>query len=158
VDGDLWMCVADGTPGTWKKITGTAVAGAFHAISPSRVYDSRSAAPTPGLLASGASRLVSVADKRDLSTGAVVTANVVPAGATAISVNLTVANTVGNGFLAVNEGGNTVVAASAINWSGSGQAIANGIIVPVNASREVTVIGGVGGATDFILDVSGYYL
>jgi hypothetical protein len=158
VDGDLWMCVANGTPGTWKKITGTGVAGAFHAISPSRVYDSRSAAPSPGALASGANRLVSVADKRDLGTGAVTVANVVPAGATAISVNLTVANTVNTGFLAVNEGGNTVVAASAINWSSSGQAIANGIIVPVNATRQVTVIAGGGGTTDFILDVSGYYL
>ena len=157
VDGDLWMCVAAGTPGTWKKITGPAAAGAFHAVSPARVYDSRLPAPAPGVLGGGANRLVSVADKRDLVTGAVVTANVVPAGATAISVNLTATTTVGGGFLAVNEGGNTTVAASAINWSASGQTIANGIIVPVDAARQVTVIAG-GGSADFILDVSGYFL
>jgi hypothetical protein len=133
VDGDVWLCVVAGTPGKWRKLGGPASAGAFHVISPSRVYDSRSAAPTPGPLANGANRLVSVADKRDLGTGAVTVANVVPAGATAIAVNVTVANTVNTGFLSVNEGGNIVVAASAINWSSSGQAIANGIIVPVNA-------------------------
>jgi hypothetical protein len=157
VAGDLWMCVEAGTPGTWRKITGPTSAGAFHAISPARVYDSRSPAPTPGPLASGSNRLVSVADQRNLNTGAVTTANVVPAGATAVSVNLTIANTVDGGYLAVNPGGNTVVSASAINWTASGQAAANSIIVPVNASRQVTVICG-GGSTDFILDVSGYFL
>lgn len=157
VAGDLWMCVAAGTPGTWKKLTGPAVAGAFHAISPSRVYDSRSAAPNPGQLATGANRLVSVADKRDLVTGAVTTANVVPVGATAIFVNVTVADTVGSGFLAVNDGGNNTVAASAINWT-AGQVLANGLAVPLNGSRQVTVIAGGGGSANFILDVSGYYL
>ena len=101
---------------------------------------------------------MSVADKRDLSTGAVVTANVVPGGATAISVNVTVTGTVGTGFLAVNDGGNTVIAASAINWFGPDQSAANSIIVPVNSARQVTVIAGGGGSTHFILDVSGYYL
>jgi hypothetical protein len=157
VSGDLWMCVVAGTPGTWRKITGTAVAGAFHAISPSRVYDSRLPAPSPGALTQGANRLVSIADKRDLDTGAVTTANVVPAGATAISVNLTVTGTSGGGYLAVNEGGNNTIAASAINWTDSGLLIANSIIVPVNASRQVSVICGQG-STHFILDVSGYYL
>jgi hypothetical protein len=157
VAGDLWMCVEAGTPGTWRKITGPAAAGAFHAISPARVYDSRSAAPTPGQLGSGANRLVSVADQRNLNTGAVATANVVPVGASAVSVNVTIANTVDGGYLAVNPGGNTVVSASAINWTASGQAAANSIIVPINAARQVTVICG-GGSTDFILDVSGYFL
>jgi len=157
-NGDLWYCTVSGTPGVWRKIAGPSTAGAFHGISPSRVYDSRSPAPAPGLLATGSGRLVSVADKRDLSTGAVATANVVPVGATAISVNVTVTGTVGTGFLTVNEGGNTVIAASAIYWFGPDQNTANSIIVPVNSARQVTVIAGGGGSTHFILDVSGYYL
>jgi hypothetical protein len=157
VDGNLWMCVAAGSPGTWKKITGPAAAGSFHAISPSRVYDSRLPAPTPGILATNASRTVSVADKRDTATGAVVTSNVVPAGATAVFVNLTATGTVDGGYLAMNEGGNTTISASAINWSSSGASVANGLVVPLNASRQVTVICGDGSA-HFILDVSGYYL
>jgi hypothetical protein len=157
VGGDLWMCVVAGVPGTWRKITGSSVAGAFHPISPSRVYDSRSPAPTPGALSQGTNRLVSVADKRDLNTGAVTTANVVPVGATAISVNLTVTGTGGGGYLAVNEGGNNTISASAINWTNPESSIANSIIVPINTTRQVSVICGQG-STHFILDVSGYYL
>ena len=34
--------VRSGLPaGTWRKLTGPATAGSFHAVSPSRVYDSR---------------------------------------------------------------------------------------------------------------------
>ena len=43
--GDLWFCVAGGTPGTWRKVAGGASAGAFHPITPARVYDSRVSAP-----------------------------------------------------------------------------------------------------------------
>ena len=156
--GNLWYCVNGGTPGTWRKLTGIGVAGGFHPISPVRVYDSRAAAPTPGAIASGANRTVSVADGRDLVTGAVNAAGIVPAGATAVFANVTIANTTAQGFLAINPGGNTTVAASAINWSASGQILANGLSLTLNASRQVTVIAGGGGATDFIIDISGYYL
>jgi hypothetical protein len=112
------------------------------------------------VLANGANRTVDIFNKRNITTGAIVTADVVPVGATAIAVNVTLDNTVGSGFLAVNEGGNTVVSASAINWSAPDQTLANGIIVPINATRQVTVIAGGNtvAATDFILDVSGYFL
>ncbi|MCU1361595.1 MAG: hypothetical protein JWN99_2884, partial [Ilumatobacteraceae bacterium] len=52
VDGDLYFCVAAGTPGTWRKITGPGVAGGFHALTPGRVYDSRQTLPLPGVLGS----------------------------------------------------------------------------------------------------------
>ena len=156
-NGDLWYCAVSGTPGTWRKIGGPSTAGSFHAIVPARVYDSRSPAPLQGQL-SAASRLVSVANGRDLISGAIVLANVVPAGATAISVNVTVTNTTGGGFLVVNPGGNTTVTSSSINWFAAGQTFANGIIAAINANREVTVIAGSSGSADFILDVTGYYL
>lgn len=157
----LWACVAQGTPGTWRKLAGPTSAGSFHAIVPARVYDSRKAAPGPqSTLATGASRTISVADGRDPSTGAVTGANVVPAGATAIAYNLTVVNTVGtNGFLAVNDGGNTTVTASAINWSAAGLSLANGSVVKLDGSRQITVIcGGTSTSCNFIVDVVGYYL
>ncbi|MCU1358905.1 MAG: hypothetical protein JWN99_194 [Ilumatobacteraceae bacterium] len=156
--GNLWYCVAGGTPGTWRKIAGTATAGAFHALTPGRVYDSRATAPTPGLLASGANRTVSVADRRDTGNGSVAQANFVPAGATAVSANITVTDTVGAGYLAINPGGNTTVNASAINWSGPNQNLANGLTLTLNANREISVIGGGGGSTNFIIDILGYYL
>ena len=66
---------------TRRSIVGPATAGALYVINPARVYDSRLPAPAPGVLASGTNRVVSVADARDLTTGAVTTANLVPPGA-----------------------------------------------------------------------------
>ncbi len=62
---------------------------------------------------------MSVADRINTTTGLEAQSDIVPAGATAY--NLTIADTTGAGFLAVNEGGNSVVAASAINWTAAGR-------------------------------------
>jgi hypothetical protein len=156
--GDVWLCVAAGTPGTFRKIGGAATAGAFHALAPGRVYDSRAAAPSQGTIAGGQNRTISVADKRDPATGAVTTANFVPAGATAVAANVTVVSQTGAGFLTLNPGGTTAVESSTINWSAAGQILANGVILTLNANRELTVVAGGGGSTDFLIDISGYYL
>jgi hypothetical protein len=122
------------------------------------VYDSRSAAPTPGTIAGGQNRTVSVADKRNTTTGAVVTANFVPAGATAVTANITVVSASGAGFLTVNPGGVITVDSSTINWSTAGQVLANGVTLTLNTTRQLSVVAGGGGSTDFIIDISGYYL
>ncbi|HAP75552.1 MAG TPA: hypothetical protein DCR14_05660 [Acidimicrobiaceae bacterium] len=153
---DLWYCIANGNPGTWRTLSGAGASGAFHAITPVRVYDSRLALPLQGTMTQGDTRTISVAASRDLSTGAVIDANVVPARTSAITFNITVTNTVGSGWMAVNPGGNTTVSASSINWSETGQSLANGTIVPVNADREITLICGKG-TTHVIIDVTGYY-
>ena len=149
--GDLWFCVVGGQPGDWRKLTGPSSAGSFHAISPARVYDSRSI----GELAINQSRLVSVANMVD-NQGATLVPNVVPVGAAAIAYNLTITGAVGGGFLSINEGGNASSSTSAINWTASGATIANASIVKVNGSRQVTVVCG-GGSTHFIIDVVGYF-
>ena len=158
----LYYCVAGNMAdaGTWRTIADYSAAGSFFPISPARVYDSRKANPGPqAALATGNSRTISVADQYDPATAALVQPNVVPSGATAISYNLTVVNTVGaGGYLAVNEGGNTVVAASAINWTGAGLSLANASVVQLNGTRQITVIcGGAATSTNFIVDVVGYY-
>jgi len=160
VDGDLWFCVVAGTPGTWRKITGPGVAGGFHPLTPGRVYDSRQANPANGPISAGQNRTISVADRRDalLSTGAVVEANFVPAGATAVAANVTITQTAGSGYLVFNPGGNTTVGASTINWKADNQDIANGVILTLDASRQLTIVAGGGGSTDFIVDITGYYL
>ena len=153
----LWVCVDAGSPGTWRKLGGLATAGAFHAISPSRVWDSRKAAAP---ISTGQNVTRSVANKLDIF-GAVDIPNIVPAKATAIAFTLTVTKTVGgSGYLSVNEGGNTEISASTINWFGDNQTHANSSIVKVNDQRQVNVhCGGAAGAkTDYIIDVTGYYL
>jgi hypothetical protein len=157
--GDLYFCRGDGTPGTWVNLRATpATALALHPVSPTRVYDSREAQPAPGALSAGQTRTISVASGRAISGGAVTVPDLVPPGATAIAYNFTVTNTVAAGFLTLNPGGNTTVTSSAINWSASGQILTTGSLVSINAAREVSVIAGGTGSTDFLLDVVGYYL
>lgn len=161
-DGSLWYSAV---AGAWIKLagpTGGAGAGTFHVVAPVRVYDSRNTSPAPGKLALGQNRVVSVADARNETTGLVTTANVVPAGATAVVANLTITETEGDlgGFLSVVPGDATALSGSSINWSGPNQNIANGLTAKISADRKVNVFcGGVATSkTHFVLDISGYYL
>jgi hypothetical protein len=133
----------------------------FVPITPARVYDSRlnMAPDANGAIATGSNRTVSVADARDVTTGAI-TGALVPATAKALAYTLTVAGTVASGFLAVNPGGVTTVSASTINWSAAGSAFANTGVVRIDSSRTVTVVAGgpATSSTHFIIDVVGYYL
>jgi hypothetical protein len=134
-------------------------AGRFFPINPVRVYDSRAAAPEPGLLGPNASRLILVKDSRANGTGAVITPDVVPVGATAIACNLTVTGTTGPNFLALTPGDAASFTASAINWTGADQSIANGLIGKLDANRFVRVwCGDQTGSTHVLLDVNGYWL
>ena len=156
--GVLWYCAAPGTPGTWRTLAAPNSAGAFYAVTPARVYDSRVGTYSPnGVLSGGQNRTISVANSYNVS-GTLVTSNFIPAGATAVFANVTVVDTVGAGYLAINPGGTTAVAASTINWSANGQVLANGISLTLNASREITVVNGSGGSTQFIIDITGYWM
>jgi hypothetical protein len=155
--GVMWFCVAGGTPGTWRMLSGPSTAGAFTPLTPGRVYDSRLATYSPnGALGSGQDRTISVANSYDTG-GTRVTTNFVPAGASAVFANVTVVETAGNGWLAVNPGGTTTVSASSINWSASGQILANGLSLTLNTNRQITVVNGSPGSTQFIVDILGYY-
>jgi hypothetical protein len=70
---------------------------------------------------------------------------------------VTVVETQGSGFLTINPGGNVDIAAAAINWSASNLILNNGVILTLNGARELTVVCGGGGATQFVIDVTGYY-
>ena len=151
--GTLYHCVAGGTPGTWRRLSGPATAGAYTAVTPTRVYDSRL---TDGTITGGATRTLSVANGIDITTGSVTVPNLVPAGATAIQYNLTVTNTVGNGYLQIAPGTATTITSSSINWSTTGQILANGLSVKLDTNRQVKAFAG-GGSTHFVIDVLGYY-
>ncbi len=155
---NLWFCTTNGTPGQWRKLAGRQTGGTFHPVTPTRVYDSRSPAPAQGKLAGGNHRTVAIKDGRDLSTGAVNASDIVPAGATAIAVNVGITQTATGGWLTVNPGGTTTIGASSINWSATGQVLANGIIAKINeTTRELTIVAGGAGETHFFLDVTGYW-
>ena len=123
--------------------------GLFTAVTPVRVYD---AGQDPaGLLAGKADRLVSVAATQDGG------ASVVPAGASAVAYNVTVAGTVSGGHVRVMPGDVASSPTSAINWSTAGERIANGSVVALDAQRQIRVFNGSGAPVRFLVDVVGYY-
>lgn len=131
---------------------------AFTPIDPARVYDSRLAAyaPNNGVMAPNTSRVVSVKDGRN-AAGTVVAPNIVPDGAAAVAVNVTVSGTTGPNFLSVVPGDAAAFTASTINWPGGFDA-ANGAIVKLDASRQLKLFcGDQTGSTHVIIDVTGYY-
>jgi hypothetical protein len=145
--GNLFVCVTSGTPGVWRKLAGPESAGAFHAISPQRVYDSRG---TDGKLADGQERIVPVVGPNPGTP-------VVPTGATAVAITLTVTNTEGaGGFLAVRPAGTPYAGTSSINWFGPGQNLAATVISQLGGDRQLAIHGGFQPA-DFLVDVTGYY-
>jgi hypothetical protein len=156
-----WVCVEEGTPGVWRKLADATTAGALHAIPTARVYDSRRdmSPAMSGVITTGTSRVVPCKDRRDPATGAVLAANVVPAGATAVAYNLTVTGTVGaRGFLSVEPGNMTESGGSTINWSAAGLDLANASLCRLDGARQLAVFcGGPGAATHFIIDIVGYY-
>lgn len=156
--GALWYCVTSGTPGTWRQLSGSTTAGAYHPVTPGRVYDSRCAQPSPGPISSGNVRLLSVAAQRNINNGRVTNANFIPANATAVFANVAVVNTADSGYLTINPGGVTTVSASTINWGTSNQTQSNGVSLTLDNIRQVTVIAGGPGATDFLIDIFGYWL
>lgn len=128
----------------------------FHPITPVRAYDSRVAGyPVNGPIANFGSRSIDVSSGHDLSTGAVTLANAVPAGATAITYNLTTDQSTTVGFVAITPGNADSFAASAINLNGT--PLANGGTVQIAGDRTVKVWVGGGGTTQVIVDVTGYY-
>jgi hypothetical protein len=137
----------------------------FVPITPARVFDSRCTG-AGGKLAVGAPRTVNVKDAHnpDASACAVSTANAVPAGATAVSYNLTITNTNSTwGSIDLLPGTSTTITGSSINWTAPGTTLANGGVIKLGtgaAERKITaVMSGPASATvDFVIDITGYYI
>ena len=128
----------------------------FHPISPTRAYDSRLEAFVPnGMRLNNSSRVIDVSAGHDLTTGDITATDVVPVGAAAITYNLTSVDSTPNGFVAVTCGDAATYATSTLNLSGT--PLANGGTVAIAADRSIKVRIGGGGATQVIIDVTGYY-
>ncbi len=149
--GDLWVCVVEGTPGTWRKLAGPASAGTFHLLAnPVRVYDSRPGT-TPAVgsktkLAGNTARLLSVTAN---SSG-------VPAGATAVAVTLLLVNaSSAGGNFTIWAGGAPRPSANAMVWGGTAGRFASTATTRISATGTVNVAASA--STDLALDIVGYY-
>lgn len=119
-------------------------------LTPIRIYDSRVDNVPLGLekLESGQTVIVTVTvpgESRFL---------------TAAFLNVTVTDTEGSGFLRVNgtdsSGLQPVPNTSNVNWSQSGQTVANLTLTTVGSEFGVDVFAGGGGRTHVIVDLQGY--
>lgn len=147
----LWFCAADGAPGTWRKLADPDTAGALHVLaSPVRIYDSRPGnAPlgvAKGAIGSGQTRTIDA--KQD---------GAVPAGATAVLVNLTIAETSANGWLALHRNGIPWPGTSTINWGAPNTVLANSALVALDDQARLATRCAAGATTHFLIDVVGYY-
>jgi len=121
---------------------------AFIGVTPCRVVDTRGANGTFGgpSLSAGSPR------NFPIPTGPCAG---IPANAQAYSLNVTVTNTAGPGFIKIFPQGGVAPVVSTLNYVAS-QTVANAAIVPAGVSGGITVAAGVSG-TDLILDINGYY-
>jgi hypothetical protein len=155
-NGDLYICVLSGSPGTWHKVL-TVDAGNTGIISllsaPIRLLDTRSGVGAPkGSWASGSVHLLQV-------TGVLVGSIQVPNGAIGVVGNVTVVQPTGGGDLRLYPGNAPLPGTSSINFA-SGQIIANGVIVGLNTSGQISIKVDMpaGTVTHVIFDASGYIM
>lgn len=120
----------------------------FVGTNPCRIADTRDAgfpgAYGPPSLAAGVPRNFPLAGQCGI-----------PLSAGAMSLNITVTNTLGPGFILIYPQGGAQPVVSTLNYI-AGQTVANAAIVPLGTGGGVTVIAGVSG-TDLIIDTNGYY-
>jgi hypothetical protein len=117
-------------------------------IPPCRVADTRgngfSGAYGPPVLTAGSPRNFTLTGQCGIA-----------ATAQAVSLNVTVVNPSGPGFILIYPQGGVLPTVSTLNYT-AGQVVANAAVVPLGGGGAITVVAGVSG-TDLILDTNGYY-
>jgi Metallo-peptidase family M12/IPT/TIG domain len=127
-----------------------ATSAAFHVVAPCRLLDTRNPnGPLggPALAGGGARRLFALAGNCG-----------VPAGAKAVSVNVTVTQPAASGSLTLYPGNGTPTGASAISFA-AGQTRANNALLylATDGTGGFGVQNAAAGSVHFILDVNGYF-
>ncbi|WP_179266335.1 right-handed parallel beta-helix repeat-containing protein [Asanoa hainanensis] len=119
-------------------------ANGFTAGTPARVLDTRNAIGVPGSVPVGAQGRVIV----DVSSR-------VPAGTTAVALNLTITKPTQSGHITVFPNGSPVPVASNVNFV-AGQTVNNMVIAPVVGGKIALAHGG-SGAVHVIADLAGWF-
>ncbi len=145
--------IQDTRPGTLNEATpGLNLAGAvnpptFHAVPPARLLDTRNSAGLPNAGSRlGAGTVLNIA---------VTNFDGVPAGASAVVLNVTAVNPVGNGFVTAWPMGMPVPATSNLNLT-PGVIKPNLVTVKVGANGQVSLYNQ-SGSTDLVVDIDGWY-
>ena len=135
--------------------------GQYHPLSPYRICDTRAGNPSDlsgtdaqcagETLAGGQALTMQVTGTAPSGSAS---GGVPVSGVTAAVLNVTVADTIGGGYLTLWPAGQPRPLASNLNWV-AGETVPNLVEVPVNSSGQVSVYLD-GGSADVIADVEGY--
>ena len=120
----------------------------FVGVAPCRIVDTRGPAGPYGAPA------LSPGVPRDFALRAG-SCSGIPVEVAAYSLNVTVTNAAGPGFLLIYPQGSPQPLVSTLNYV-AGQTVANAAIVTAGTGGAITVVAGVSG-TDLILDINGYF-
>ena len=126
------------------------VAGAFGALTPARIFDTRDGrglGGAPMALAAGATVRVKVTGTGGLPAG----------GVSAVVLNVTSVGSSAPGWVTLYADGQAKPPTSNLNY-GKGQIVANLVIVPVSPAGYIEVSVNGSGDTGLFADVSGYYV
>ena len=141
----VWLAAeyAPVSGGDWGTAIGEltlATGGAYTALTPTRLLDTRSTGQTLG--PGGSLNLT-------------VTGGSVPTNATAVALNVTLTNTSAVSYLSVYPTGGSRPLLSNLNW-GAGETVPNLVIVPIGANGQVTFYNNAGNS-DVVVDLEGYF-
>ncbi|MFB6618321.1 hypothetical protein ACFCV9_29585 [Streptomyces sp. NPDC056367] len=118
----------------------------FTAHTPTRLLDTRDGTgAAQGKVAGRGTTRVKIAGNANI-----------PAGVTAVALNVTVTNTVGGGHVTAYAEGSERPTTSNVNFS-AGQTVPNLVIVPVGKNGYVELFNGGWESVDLIADVTGYF-
>lgn len=155
VGADGKVALYNGSSGTVQLIADAAgyfapgdpvAAGAFGALAPSRVLDTRYGTGAPaGALQPGQAIQVQVGGL----------AGVPKSGVTAAVLNVTAVSPSTYGYLTVYAGGGNRPSVSNLNFT-AGQIVPNLVLAPLSAAGTVTIYNGSRGTVQVLADVSGY--
>ncbi|MEO9139774.1 MAG: hypothetical protein ABI345_11985 [Jatrophihabitans sp.] len=120
--------------------SGTTAQGAFVPLAPSRILDTRPAGVAGGSV-----------------TALPVTSHGVPAGVSAVVLNLTVDGPTNYGYVSAYADGGAQPATSSINFAPK-QTVANLVVAPVGADGTVDLKNGAVGRLGLIADLAGYVM
>jgi uncharacterized delta-60 repeat protein len=126
----------------------TTDAGAFTAVTPTRVLDTRNGTGGPRAPVASKGTVTFAVD----GLGGVPASNV-----SAVVANVTAVTPPASGYLTAYAGGATRPTVSTLNYA-PGQTRANLVTVKVGAAGDLTVYNGSTGPVNVVVDVAGYYL
>ncbi len=149
--GDLWLCTASGTPGSFRKLGGPATAGQLHLLrTPARAYDSRVfSSPPGGTKAPLPANTARTIDLQNGSTG-------VPADARGVMVNVLLVNlATGNGNFTIWANGATRPLANTMVFGGNATRASTLAVTKIDTTGQCQVYSSL--QTDLTVDVVGFY-